>query len=292
MRRWISAFTLIELLVVIAIIAILAGMLMPALARAREEARRASCKNNLLNIGEGIIAYTGIFKDFWPHDSYVYDPDGNGVDSDNGTGTKIDNAYEEVPYTRMLAMVYPNYVDAIKIFSCPSTEDSAFIHTEWVQGGRHAWFDQRDDTTNPLDSVDAGALEQGSQCSYAYDGLTNPRYTQSGHSMMGDNASLDDTMAGDADVDKHDGFTDDLSVMWGDTIMGEPTDYANHQDGFNVISFDGSGRWNINPFGSNDQMDHIFIDQSHQASLGSPFGGIPWDTWEDDTDANLRRTED
>ncbi len=110
-----KGFTLIELLVVIAIIALLAAILFPVFARARENARKSSCLNNLKQIGLGLAQYTQDYDENLIRAWYV------------------NNQASDTTYYKWMDAIYP-YIKNEQAFKCPSQAAARYRYHKNIVG--------------------------------------------------------------------------------------------------------------------------------------------------------------
>ncbi len=163
MREKKAGFTLIELLVVISIIALLLAVLMPALNRAKELAKRVVCGNDLKQIGVGVGGYAGKFDGLLPEVRYP-----KHIDMDRNQEyhpylcfredhkiTADSPADQLLPY-RFGCLYKANLIDNAKMFYCPSNKEKGRMYSSYVK------------PYTPNTSDEWGTLPQ------AYNALSNP----------------------------------------------------------------------------------------------------------------------
>ena len=119
-KRPVAAFTLIELLVVIAIIAVLAGLLLPGLGRAKQAGLAASCQANLRQLQLAALSYAHDHGDILPPNSYVYVMGENDGPELAAASWAPGNVTQDVTTSNLVAGVLFRYLGSVGVFRCPA----------------------------------------------------------------------------------------------------------------------------------------------------------------------------
>lgn len=200
-----KGFTLIELLVVIAIIAILASILFPVFAKAREKARQTSCLSNLKQIAMGVRMYSDDYDGEMPWvQTYV-----------------VWNYTGSLGMYPWLQVIQP-YLKNTQIYRCPSGPGSAITHYSF----------------NACAMSNASTIATGVSGAYTFDSPKTPAETVMLFDAGTPSTSWSDASTGDADP------TDENQIGGvetdGPTCFLLP---GRHNDGNNVAFMDGHSKW-------------------------------------------------
>jgi len=270
-----KGFTLVELLVVIAIIALLMGILMPALARVRQLAFRMTCGTNLSGIGKAMLLYSNDYQDELPRAGgrtstwgQVMDwtaPDryrayGLGADGSGGTATISSCFYLLVKYTEVTP----------KSFVCKGDAGTNEFKLSELTTAVSANFEL-------IDAWDFGmAVDAYKHCSYAYHipfGLYALTVSsEPGFAVAADRNPFLPSPAGAAKLITD--FKPDLDAYKGTADQAKAGNAIAHQlDGQNVMYLDTHVSFEKRAYCSLED-DNIYL-VSNEMTKGSPIGTVP-----------------
>ena len=171
-RKARKAFTLIELLVVIAIIAILAAMLLPALASAKEKAKRTQCINGLRQMSIGCTIYAGDNEDWFPTWG------GNAINSRTKNVIDLSNYIRYVVFAGPMGGGHVSQIPSVVNAQGAQFENLGYLYPAKLAGDGRLFFDPSYPQGSPLSAdsySSAGLISYGNingtgsvRCSYTY----------------------------------------------------------------------------------------------------------------------------
>jgi hypothetical protein len=268
--RW-PAFTIVELLVVIAIMAILAGLLLPAITRARREAFKAACLSNEKQVGACLAIYCNDHRGLmpsWEEDAFLFGglPEGDVFDS-----------------SLSIALLYPAYADSPALFECPATNHRVSLTT----------MQALDNEGQPLDlDDDPGTVEYRFETDIS--ATNDPDYLIDPDVGPGSRASR--VVYGDGPDLAY------LRAVWEASQPGRfnARDYANHEYGVVALFFDGHARFILSAEDGRTPNEGLLDTDSSGFAVtmdtdiyadGNWYGSANWDS-DEAADCNLGNVVD